>query len=232
MTGFLGFASIYANGLLAIFFIFVLPGLVIVRALPVTGFAQRWFVVFLGSVSLSHLFVVLIASLHLDPLGQLSCGGFGAGCSPDSFRDQGPARAAHRSAGRGCDIHSLRDPMRTARAAGSRLHLFEYLEIRRSARVCRRRRIHQLEQMGPALVSRAVSDRLLWLSAVDPDPVGGHLHLYGLNGTVLRTLHLCRPADRPDRPGHHGAGTKELVEAGFADGGVRMVRGRNKGAAG
>ena len=69
MSGFLGFAPIYANGLLAIFCVFVLPGLVLVRALPVTGFAQRWFVVFLGSVSFSHLFVVLIASLHLDPLG-------------------------------------------------------------------------------------------------------------------------------------------------------------------
>ena len=69
MSGFLGFAPIYANGLLAIFCVFVLPGLVLVRALPVTGFAQRWFVVFLGSVSFNHLFVVLIASLHLDPLG-------------------------------------------------------------------------------------------------------------------------------------------------------------------
>jgi hypothetical protein len=32
MAGFLGFAPIYLNGLLALFFIFVLPGLVLVRA--------------------------------------------------------------------------------------------------------------------------------------------------------------------------------------------------------
>lgn len=49
MTGFLGFASIYANGLLAIFFIFVLPGLVIVRAFDIPDFPQRWLVIVLAA---------------------------------------------------------------------------------------------------------------------------------------------------------------------------------------
>ena len=58
MTGFLGFAPIYVNGLLAIFFVFVLPGLVLVRAFDIPGFPQRWLTIFLSSlvaVSYTHL---------------------------------------------------------------------------------------------------------------------------------------------------------------------------------
>jgi hypothetical protein len=68
MTGFLGFAPIYVNGLLAIFFVFVLPGLVLVRAVDIPNFPQRWLAVFLGSLTANHFLATLIATLHLDPL--------------------------------------------------------------------------------------------------------------------------------------------------------------------
>lgn len=68
MTGFLGFAPIYVNGLLAIFFVFVLPGLVLVRAFPIPYFPQRWLVILLSSLTVNHLLVTLIATFHLDPL--------------------------------------------------------------------------------------------------------------------------------------------------------------------
>jgi hypothetical protein len=68
MTGFLGFAPIYINGLLAIFFVFVLPGLVIVRAFDIPNFPQRWLAIFLSSLVANHALVTLIAALHLDPL--------------------------------------------------------------------------------------------------------------------------------------------------------------------
>ena len=69
MTGFLGFAPIYVNGLLAIFSVFVLPGMVLVRALDIPNVPIRWLAILLGSMTFNHLFVVLIAQLHLDPLG-------------------------------------------------------------------------------------------------------------------------------------------------------------------
>ena len=68
MTGFLGFAPIYVNGLLAIFFVFVLPGLVLVRAFDIPGFPQRWLTIFLSSLVANHALVTLIALFHLDPL--------------------------------------------------------------------------------------------------------------------------------------------------------------------
>ena len=68
MTGFLGFAPIYVNGLLAILFVCVLPGLVLVRALDIPDFPQRWFVIFLSSLTANHVLVTLIAAFHLDPL--------------------------------------------------------------------------------------------------------------------------------------------------------------------
>ena len=66
--GLIGFAPIYVNGLLAIFFVFVLPGVVFVRFFDIPSFPQRWFVVFLGSLTANHLFVTLIAALHVNPL--------------------------------------------------------------------------------------------------------------------------------------------------------------------
>jgi len=68
MSGFIGFASIYQNGLLALLFVFVFPGLVFVRAFDVPSFPQRWLIVFLSSLTANYFFVTLIASLHFDPL--------------------------------------------------------------------------------------------------------------------------------------------------------------------
>lgn len=68
MAGFIGFAPIYLNGLLALFFIFVLPGLVFVRAFSISSFPHRWFIVFLSSLTANHFLVTLIATLHLPPL--------------------------------------------------------------------------------------------------------------------------------------------------------------------
>ena len=68
MTGFLGFAPIYVNGLLALFFVFVLPGMLLVRALDIPNVPQRWLAIFLVSVTFNHLLVTLIALLHLTPV--------------------------------------------------------------------------------------------------------------------------------------------------------------------
>lgn len=62
------FAPVYLNGLLAILFALVLPGLVFVRAFSIPDFPQRWCVIFLSSLTASHLLVTLIAVLHLDPV--------------------------------------------------------------------------------------------------------------------------------------------------------------------
>jgi hypothetical protein len=66
--GLIGFAPVYLNGLLAIFFVFVLPGVVFVRFFDIPSFPQRWFVVFLSSLTANHLLVTLIAALHVNPL--------------------------------------------------------------------------------------------------------------------------------------------------------------------
>lgn len=68
MTGFVGFAPVYLNGLLAIYVAFFLPGMVLVRVLDIPGFPQRWLAVVLSSLAANHLLVTLIAALHLDPL--------------------------------------------------------------------------------------------------------------------------------------------------------------------
>src|SRR4051812_4122867 len=68
MTGLIGFAPIYLNGLSALFFVFVMPGLVLVQAFSIPSFSQRWFVVVLSSLAANHFLVTLIAALHLNPL--------------------------------------------------------------------------------------------------------------------------------------------------------------------
>ena len=68
MAGFLGFAPIYLHGLLALFFIFVLPGLMLVRAFRITTFPQHWLVVIAGSLTANYFLVTLIAALQFDPL--------------------------------------------------------------------------------------------------------------------------------------------------------------------
>ena len=68
MAGLIGFAPVYVNGVLALLFVTVLPGLVFVRAFNIPGFPQRWFVIFLSSLTANHLLVTLIAALHLNPV--------------------------------------------------------------------------------------------------------------------------------------------------------------------
>jgi hypothetical protein len=68
VLGLVTFAPIYLNGLLSILFVFVIPGMVIVRAFGISNYPQRWFVIFLSSLASNHLFVTLIAALHLDPV--------------------------------------------------------------------------------------------------------------------------------------------------------------------
>jgi hypothetical protein len=66
--GLIGFAPIYLNGLLAIFFVFVFPGLVFVRIFDIPSFPQRWLAVFLASLTTNHFLVTLTAAFQLDPL--------------------------------------------------------------------------------------------------------------------------------------------------------------------
>jgi hypothetical protein len=66
--GLLSFAPVYLNGLLALFCVFVLPGLVFVRAFSIPNLPQRLLVIFLVSLAANHFIVVLIATLHLVPL--------------------------------------------------------------------------------------------------------------------------------------------------------------------
>lgn len=68
MTGLVPFFPIYLNGVLALFFVFVLPGWVLVRGLDIPNFPLRWLAVFLGSMTASHLLVTLVATLQLEPL--------------------------------------------------------------------------------------------------------------------------------------------------------------------
>jgi hypothetical protein len=68
MSGLISFAPIYLNGFLAVLFVLMLPGLIFVRAFDIQNFPQRWFVVFLSSLTANHFLVTLIAALHLNPL--------------------------------------------------------------------------------------------------------------------------------------------------------------------
>src|SRR5438445_4868708 len=68
MAGLIGGAPIYANGLLSLLFVFVLPGLACASFFRIPDFPQRWFVILLSSLIANHLLVTLIAALHLDPL--------------------------------------------------------------------------------------------------------------------------------------------------------------------
>jgi hypothetical protein len=68
MPGLIGVAPIYLNGVLALLFVLVVPGLAAVGAVNVPNFTQRWFIVYLVSLTANHLLVTLVAALHLDPL--------------------------------------------------------------------------------------------------------------------------------------------------------------------
>jgi len=78
--GLIGFSLIYLNGLLAIFFVFVLPGAVFVRFFDIRSFPQRWFVVFLGSLTAASVTYLAFAGYvtvagGLSVLGMLASAG-------------------------------------------------------------------------------------------------------------------------------------------------------------
>lgn len=75
MSGLIPLAPIYLNGVLALLFVFVFPGIVIVRAFSVPSFPQRWFIIFLSSLSANHVLVTLIAALHFNTLQTYRVGG-------------------------------------------------------------------------------------------------------------------------------------------------------------
>lgn len=68
MAGLIGHAPIYANGVLSLLFVFVLPGLALASLVRIPEFPQRWFAIFLGSLIANHVLVTLIAAFRLDPL--------------------------------------------------------------------------------------------------------------------------------------------------------------------
>jgi hypothetical protein len=72
-VGLVSFAPVYLNGLLALFCVFILPGLIFVRAFDIPNFPQRMLVIILSSLAINHFLVVLIAMLHLNPLETYRC---------------------------------------------------------------------------------------------------------------------------------------------------------------
>src|SRR4051812_12881279 len=61
------YVPLYLKAVLALFIIFVLPGLLIVRVLKIDELPQRWLAVFLSSVAVNHLAVIIIALLGAKP---------------------------------------------------------------------------------------------------------------------------------------------------------------------
>jgi hypothetical protein len=133
MTGFLGFAPIYVNGLLALFVVFVLPGMVLVRAFDIPNVPQRWLAIFLGSMTFNHLFVTLIALLHLAPVTSYRAAVAAmVGVLAAVSHHPGGARGAGRSIRRGRDGNNVGYKMRVAQPGDPRDRLFQCLEVRRS----------------------------------------------------------------------------------------------------
>ena len=67
-VGLVSVAPIYLNGLLALLCVFILPGLIFVRAFDIPNFPQRMLVIIISSLATNYFLVVLIATLHLNPL--------------------------------------------------------------------------------------------------------------------------------------------------------------------
>ncbi len=65
-VGLVSLAPIYLNGLLALLCVFLLPGLIFVRAFDIPNFPQRMLVIVLCSLTTNYFLVTLIATLHLD----------------------------------------------------------------------------------------------------------------------------------------------------------------------
>jgi hypothetical protein len=61
------YLPLYLKAVLALFIIFVLPGLLVVRFLKIDELPQRWLAVFLSSVVVNHVAIVLIAAVGAKP---------------------------------------------------------------------------------------------------------------------------------------------------------------------
>src|SRR5882757_2184528 len=61
------YVPLYLKAVLALFIIFVLPGLLVVRVLKIDELPQRWLAVFLSSVVVNHVAIVIIAALGAKP---------------------------------------------------------------------------------------------------------------------------------------------------------------------
>src|SRR5882724_6797482 len=68
MTGLIAFAPWYVNGVLALFCVFALPGLVLAKAVLMDNFPLRWLIIFLASLATNHFLVTAIALFQLDPV--------------------------------------------------------------------------------------------------------------------------------------------------------------------
>jgi hypothetical protein len=68
VVGLVSLAPIYLNGLLALLCVFLLPGLIFVRAFDIPNFPQRMLVIVLCSLTTNYFLVTLIAALHFDAL--------------------------------------------------------------------------------------------------------------------------------------------------------------------
>src|SRR5690349_1089984 len=66
-TGPMEYLPLYLKAVLALFVIFVLPGLLLVRVLKIDQLPLRWFAIFLGSLAVNHLAVITIAVLGVKP---------------------------------------------------------------------------------------------------------------------------------------------------------------------
>lgn len=61
------YVPLYLKAVLALFIIFVVPGLLVVRVLKIDELPQRWLAVFLSSLTVNHLAVIIIAMLGAKP---------------------------------------------------------------------------------------------------------------------------------------------------------------------
>src|SRR5438046_7720068 len=62
------YVPLYLKAVLALFIIFVLPGLLVVRVLKIEEFPQRCLAVFLSSITVNHVAVTFIALLGAKPM--------------------------------------------------------------------------------------------------------------------------------------------------------------------
>ena len=62
------YVPLYLKAVLALFIIFVLPGLLVVRVLKIDDLPQRWLAVFLSSITVNYLAVTIMALIGAKPM--------------------------------------------------------------------------------------------------------------------------------------------------------------------